>query len=139
MEVFIKAQEYMEMPVRRTDEEPLQKLFVSVRSELNLDMKNIRTEQAKFWKQHPPLVKVIFFPFVLYLSFFFLKILKNVLELWGMIKKRWNSLVICHMWVHVMGTIPLQKESLSFWLSMGMNYNCLHFEKLSLWLVEALN
>jgi translocation protein SEC63 len=59
MEVFIKAQEYMEMPVRRTDEEPLQKLFVAVRSELNLDMKNIRTEQAKFWKQHPPLVKVI--------------------------------------------------------------------------------
>ncbi|KAJ3696202.1 hypothetical protein LUZ60_001579 [Juncus effusus] len=58
MEVFIKAQEYMEMPVRRTDEEPLQKLFLEVRSELNLDMKNIRTEQAKFWKQHPPLVKM---------------------------------------------------------------------------------
>ncbi|KAJ4797103.1 DnaJ / Sec63 Brl domains-containing protein [Rhynchospora pubera] len=58
MEVFIKAQEYMEMPVLRTDEEPLQKLFVAVRSELNLDMKNIRTEQAKFWKQHPPLVKM---------------------------------------------------------------------------------
>lgn len=58
MDVFIKAQEYMEMPVRRTDEETLQKLFVAVRSELNLDMKNIRTEQAKFWKQHPPLVKM---------------------------------------------------------------------------------
>ena len=58
MDVFIKAAEYMEMPVRRSDDEPLQKLFVAVRSELNLDLKNIRTEQAKFWKQHPSLVKV---------------------------------------------------------------------------------
>ncbi|CAK9168098.1 unnamed protein product [Ilex paraguariensis] len=57
MDVFIKAAEYMEIPVRRTDEEPLQKLFVLVRSELNLDLKNIRQEQAKFWKQHPALVK----------------------------------------------------------------------------------
>ncbi|KAF2315542.1 hypothetical protein GH714_040044 [Hevea brasiliensis] len=31
MEVFTKAAEYMEIPVRRTDDEPLQKLFVSVR------------------------------------------------------------------------------------------------------------
>ena len=32
MDVFIKAAEYMEMPVRRSDDEPLQKLFVAVRS-----------------------------------------------------------------------------------------------------------
>ena len=58
MDVFIKAAEYMEIPVRRSDAEPLQKLFVVVRSELNLDLKNIKQEQAKFWKQHPALVKV---------------------------------------------------------------------------------
>ncbi|KAM0948395.1 putative DnaJ domain, Sec63 domain, immunoglobulin E-set, C2 domain superfamily [Dioscorea sansibarensis] len=58
MDVFIKAAEYMEMPVRRSDDEPLQKLFFAVRSELNLDLKNIKTEQAKFWKQHPSLVKM---------------------------------------------------------------------------------
>ncbi|KAJ1270299.1 hypothetical protein BS78_06G043200 [Paspalum vaginatum] len=58
MDVFIKAAEYMEMPVRRSDDEPLQKLFIAVRSELNLDLKNIKTEQAKFWKQHPSLVKM---------------------------------------------------------------------------------
>ncbi|PKA63676.1 Chaperone protein dnaJ 39 [Apostasia shenzhenica] len=58
MDVFIKAAEYMEMSVRRSDSEPLQKLFVAVRSELNLDLKNIKTEQAKFWKQHPALVKM---------------------------------------------------------------------------------
>ncbi|GFY83312.1 DnaJ / Sec63 Brl domains-containing protein [Actinidia rufa] len=57
MDVFIKAAEYMEIPVRRTDGEPLQKVFMSVRSELNLDLKNIKQEQAKFWKQHPALVK----------------------------------------------------------------------------------
>lgn len=60
MDVFIKAAEYMEIPVHRTDDEPLQKLFVLVRSELNLDLKNIKQEQAKFWKQHPALVKVLF-------------------------------------------------------------------------------
>lgn len=49
----------MEIPVRRSDAEPLQKLFVLVRSELNLDLKNIRQEQAKFWKQHPAFVKVV--------------------------------------------------------------------------------
>ncbi|WVZ18634.1 hypothetical protein V8G54_005956 [Vigna mungo] len=57
MDVFIKAAEYMEIPVRRTDDEPLQKLLLLVRSELNLDLKNIKQEQAKFWKQHPALVK----------------------------------------------------------------------------------
>lgn len=63
MDVFSKAAEYMEIPVRRTDAEPLQRLFMLVRSELNLDLKNIRQEQAKFWKQHPALVKVIFLLF----------------------------------------------------------------------------
>jgi translocation protein SEC63 len=62
MDVFVKAAEYMEIPVRRTDNEPLQKLFMLVRSELNLDLKNIKQEQAKFWKQHPALVKVLFAP-----------------------------------------------------------------------------
>ncbi|KAI3705076.1 hypothetical protein L1987_75308 [Smallanthus sonchifolius] len=57
MDVLIKAAEYMEIPIRRSDGEPLQKLFVLVRSELNLDLKNIKQEQAKFWKQHPALVK----------------------------------------------------------------------------------
>eukprot|EP00249_Psilotum_nudum_P018900 c27009_g1_i1 orf=148-2214(+) len=57
MDVFIKAAEYVEMPVRRSDDEPLQKLFMIVRSELNLDPKNLKQEQAKFWKRHPALVK----------------------------------------------------------------------------------
>ncbi|OMO68271.1 hypothetical protein COLO4_29794 [Corchorus olitorius] len=57
LDVFIKAAEFIEIPVRRSDAEPLQKLFVLVRSELNLDLKNIRQEQAKFWKQHPAFVK----------------------------------------------------------------------------------
>ncbi|KAI3458087.1 hypothetical protein Pfo_014750 [Paulownia fortunei] len=57
MEVFIRAAEFLEIPVRRSDDEPLHKLFMTVRSELNLDLKNIRKEQAKFWKQHPALVK----------------------------------------------------------------------------------
>ena len=61
MDVFIKASEYMEIPVRRSDDEPLQKLFFAVRSELNLDLKNMKSEQAKFWKQHPVLVKVCAF------------------------------------------------------------------------------
>ncbi|KAK9914508.1 hypothetical protein M0R45_038283 [Rubus argutus] len=49
MDVFIKAAEYTEIPVRRTDNVPLQKLLMLVRSELNLDLKNIKQEQAKFW------------------------------------------------------------------------------------------
>ncbi|CAH8378955.1 unnamed protein product [Eruca vesicaria subsp. sativa] len=57
MDVFTKAAEYMEIPVRRTDDEPLQKLFMAVRSELNFDPKNMKQEQAKFWKQHPAIVK----------------------------------------------------------------------------------
>ncbi|KAL9275066.1 DnaJ protein ERDJ2A-like protein [Drosera capensis] len=57
MDVFIKAAEYMEIPVRRVDDESLQKLFLLVKSELNFDGKNIKQEQAKFWKQHPALVK----------------------------------------------------------------------------------
>ena len=59
MDVFIKAAEYIEIPVRRSDEEPLQKLFVVVRSELNLNPKSLKQDQAKFWKQHPALVKVL--------------------------------------------------------------------------------
>ncbi|KAH9322269.1 hypothetical protein KI387_016908, partial [Taxus chinensis] len=57
MDVFIKAAEYVEIPVRRSDDEPLQKLFMVVRSELNFDPKNLKQEQAKFWKKHPALVK----------------------------------------------------------------------------------
>ncbi|KAK9665386.1 hypothetical protein RND81_14G109200 [Saponaria officinalis] len=57
LDVFIKAAEYMEIPVRRVDDEPLHKLLLLVRSELNLDTKNIKQEQAKFLKQLPPLVK----------------------------------------------------------------------------------
>eukprot|EP00252_Welwitschia_mirabilis_P009371 TRINITY_DN2193_c0_g1_i1.p1 TRINITY_DN2193_c0_g1~~TRINITY_DN2193_c0_g1_i1.p1 ORF type:complete len:687 (-),score=124.99 TRINITY_DN2193_c0_g1_i1:179-2239(-) len=57
LDVFTKAAEYVEMPVRRSDDEPLQKLFMVVRSELNLDPKNLKHEQAKFWKRHPALVK----------------------------------------------------------------------------------
>ncbi|KAM3319938.1 dnaJ protein ERDJ2A [Capsicum chacoense] len=57
MDVFIKAAEFMEIPVRRADDEPLQELFKLVKSELNLDGKNARQEQAKFWKQHPAIVK----------------------------------------------------------------------------------
>jgi hypothetical protein len=63
MDVLIKAAEYVEMPVRRSDDEPLQRLFVLVRSELNLDPKNIKQEQAKFWKRHPALIKVCCFVF----------------------------------------------------------------------------
>uniref|UniRef100_A0A0C9RWF7 TSA: Wollemia nobilis Ref_Wollemi_Transcript_8918_2488 transcribed RNA sequence n=1 Tax=Wollemia nobilis TaxID=56998 RepID=A0A0C9RWF7_9CONI len=57
MDVFIKAAEYVEMPVRRSDDEPLQKLFMVVRSELNFDPKSLKQEQAKFWKKHPAFVK----------------------------------------------------------------------------------
>lgn len=63
MDVLVKAEEYLEMPVRRSDEEPLQKLFLVVRSELNLDPKNLKQEQAKFWKRHPALIKVCIFSF----------------------------------------------------------------------------
>ncbi|KAF3792094.1 DnaJ protein [Nymphaea thermarum] len=57
MEVFIKAAEYMELPVRRSDMESLEKLFTVVRTELGLDTKNMRQEQAKFWKRNPAAVK----------------------------------------------------------------------------------
>ncbi|KAG6409862.1 hypothetical protein SASPL_127904 [Salvia splendens] len=57
MEVFVRAAEFLEIPVRRSDDEPLHKLFMTVRGELNLDLKNIKKEQAKFWKQHPAPVK----------------------------------------------------------------------------------
>ncbi|CAA6666849.1 unnamed protein product [Spirodela intermedia] len=57
LNVLITASEYMEIPARRSDDEPLQKLFHAVRNELKLDPKNIKAEQAKFWKQHPALIK----------------------------------------------------------------------------------
>ncbi|GBG61545.1 hypothetical protein CBR_g22342 [Chara braunii] len=58
MDVFTRAGEFMEMPVRRSDDEPLQRLFTLVRSNLNFDPNNLKQEQAKFWKRHPSLVKV---------------------------------------------------------------------------------
>ncbi|VFQ58288.1 unnamed protein product [Cuscuta campestris] len=57
VEVFIKAAEYMEIPVRKQDDEPLQKLFSILKGELNLEGKNSKQEQAKYWKQHPSLIK----------------------------------------------------------------------------------
>ncbi|KAK7318095.1 hypothetical protein RJT34_02793 [Clitoria ternatea] len=56
---------------KRTDDEPLQKLFMLVRSKLNLDLKNIKREQAKCWMQHPALIKTrlnLHFPDVLRLK-----------------------------------------------------------------------
>lgn len=58
MDIFIAAEEYKRIPVRRTDEEPLQKLFATVKGELFSENKNTKQEEAKFWKQHPSLVKV---------------------------------------------------------------------------------
>lgn len=57
MDIFIAAEEYKRIPVRRTDEEPLQKLFATVKGELFSENKNTKQEEAKFWKQHPSLVK----------------------------------------------------------------------------------
>lgn len=59
LEVAVHAQELVEMPVRRSDDEALARVFTLVRSELGLDPKNPKQEQAKFWKkQHPALIKV---------------------------------------------------------------------------------
>lgn len=58
VEVLIFAAEFLEMPVRRSDQDPLLKLFTAVRSELALDPKALKQETAKFWKRHPALVKV---------------------------------------------------------------------------------
>ncbi|KAL3688234.1 hypothetical protein R1sor_014543 [Riccia sorocarpa] len=58
LEVLIQAAEFVEIPVRHRDEAPLQRLFLVVRSELNLDPKNLKTEQLKFWKKkHPAFIK----------------------------------------------------------------------------------
>ncbi|CAA7033728.1 unnamed protein product [Microthlaspi erraticum] len=57
MEVFIKAAEYAEIPVRKTDDESMKKLYTSVKSELNLDPKKMKQDEAKFWKQEPALIK----------------------------------------------------------------------------------
>ncbi|KAG2286599.1 hypothetical protein Bca52824_046203 [Brassica carinata] len=47
MDVFIKAAEYTEIP----------KLFTSVKSELSLDPKKMKQDEAKFWKQDPAVIK----------------------------------------------------------------------------------
>lgn len=60
MEIFIKADEYAEIPVRKTDDESLQKLYTSVKNELNLDPKKLKQEEAKFWKKNPAIIKVCF-------------------------------------------------------------------------------
>uniref|UniRef100_A0A1J3JQY0 DnaJ protein ERDJ2B n=1 Tax=Noccaea caerulescens TaxID=107243 RepID=A0A1J3JQY0_NOCCA len=57
MEVFIKAAEYAEIPVRKTDNESLKKLYTSVKNELNLDPEKMKQDEAKFWKQEPALIK----------------------------------------------------------------------------------
>ncbi|KAL8460021.1 hypothetical protein ACS0TY_031802 [Phlomoides rotata] len=44
MEVFVKAAELLEIPVRRSDDETLHKLFMTVRIELSIDLKNIKNE-----------------------------------------------------------------------------------------------
>lgn len=59
MDILAEAEEYKSIPVRRTDEEPLQKIFATVKSELFLDNKNTKQEETKFWKQHPALVKSV--------------------------------------------------------------------------------
>ncbi|XP_078441822.1 dnaJ protein ERDJ2-like [Wolffia australiana] len=55
--VLVKSSEFLEIPVRRTDDEPLQKLFQAVGGELSIDLKKNKSELAKFWKQHPALIK----------------------------------------------------------------------------------
>ncbi|CAN6913504.1 unnamed protein product [Brassica oleracea] len=57
MDVFIKAAEYTEIPVRKTDDESLKKLFASVKSELSLDPKKMKQDEAKFWKQDLAVIK----------------------------------------------------------------------------------
>ncbi|CAI9092312.1 OLC1v1027511C1 [Oldenlandia corymbosa var. corymbosa] len=57
LEVFVEADELKSIPIRRTDEEPIQNLFKIVRNELILENKNTKQEEAKFWKQHPAIVK----------------------------------------------------------------------------------
>ncbi|CAN8274320.1 unnamed protein product [Cochlearia groenlandica] len=57
MEVFVKATEYAEIPVRKTDDDILKKLFTSVKSELCLDPKKIKQDESKFWKQDPAIIK----------------------------------------------------------------------------------
>ncbi|CAH2078392.1 unnamed protein product [Thlaspi arvense] len=59
MEVFVKAAEYVEIPVRKSDDESLKNLFTSVKSELNLDPKKMKQDEAKFWKQDPAIVKTV--------------------------------------------------------------------------------
>ncbi|XP_076883002.1 dnaJ protein ERDJ2A-like [Bidens hawaiensis] len=57
MEVYVKCMEYLEIPIYWTEAECLKKIFTLVRSELNVDLRNIKQELAKFFKHHPALVK----------------------------------------------------------------------------------
>lgn len=57
LEVFSRAAEFFEMKLRGSDVDPLQKLFTLVRSELNLDPKNLKQETTKYWKKHPATIK----------------------------------------------------------------------------------
>ncbi|XP_076938629.1 dnaJ protein ERDJ2A-like [Bidens hawaiensis] len=57
MEVFLRCMEYLEIPIYWTEAQCLKKIFMLVRSELNVDLRNIKQELAKFFKQHPALVK----------------------------------------------------------------------------------
>ncbi|CAI5519859.1 unnamed protein product [Closterium sp. Naga37s-1] len=58
IDVLTKAMEFLEMKVRGSDVEPMQKVFSLVRHELNLDPKNLKQETKKFWTRFPALIKV---------------------------------------------------------------------------------
>lgn len=60
MEVYLRCMEYLELPIywTWTEAECLKKIFTLVRNELNVDLRFIKQELAKFFKQHPALVKV---------------------------------------------------------------------------------
>ncbi|CAI7785828.1 unnamed protein product [Closterium sp. NIES-53] len=58
IDVLTKAMEFLEMKVRGSDVEPMQRVFSLVRSELNLDPKNLKQETKKFWTRFPALIKV---------------------------------------------------------------------------------
>ncbi|KAL0828701.1 hypothetical protein Bca101_052379 [Brassica carinata] len=57
IKVHRELPEYTEIPVRKTDDESLKKLFTSVKSELSLDPKKMKQDEAKFWKQDPAVIK----------------------------------------------------------------------------------
>eukprot|EP00898_Chlorokybus_atmophyticus_P006992 jgi/Chlat1/7294/Chrsp58S06920 len=57
IEHLMVADEYVSIPVRRTDEEPLQRLANVLRGELAFDPSNLKTQKEKFWRRHPALIK----------------------------------------------------------------------------------